>query len=40
MFTSKQRPYLDVTAAMGDQPRERSIALTPVSSDPFAEVEV
>ena len=35
-----QRPYLDVTAAMGEQPCERAIALTPVSVDPFAEVEV
>jgi Fe-S-cluster-containing dehydrogenase component len=35
-----QRPYLDVTAAMGEQPRQRAISLAPVSVDPFAEVEV
>src|SRR5215475_9995591 len=35
-----RQPYLDVTAAMGEQPRQRAIALTPVSADPFAEVEV
>jgi Fe-S-cluster-containing dehydrogenase component len=36
-----QRPYVDVTAAMSEQPRERAIALTPVSdTDPFAGVEV
>jgi len=34
------RPYVDVTAAMADQPRERAITLTPVSADPFADVEV
>jgi hypothetical protein len=35
------RPYLDVTAAMSDQPRERAIRLAPAESrDPFAEVEV
>jgi Fe-S-cluster-containing dehydrogenase component len=35
------RPYVDVTAAMSEQPRERAIALTPVDSrDPFAEVEL
>ena len=35
------RPYVDVTAAMSDQPRDRAIALTPVDSgDPFAEVEL
>ena len=35
-----RRPYLDVTAAMNEQPRERAIMLTPVNVDPFAEVEV
>ena len=35
------RPYVDVTAAMGEQPRERAIALTPVGAgDPFAGVGV
>jgi hypothetical protein len=35
------RPYVDVTAAMSEQPRERAIALTPAGGDgdPFAEVE-
>ena len=47
-----QRPYVDVTSAMNDQSRERTIQLTPVfaeasaggpaapADDPFAEVEV
>ena len=35
-----QRPYVDVTAAMSERPRERAITLTPVTADPFAEVEV
>jgi Fe-S-cluster-containing dehydrogenase component len=36
-----QQPYVDVTAAMNERPRERSIALTAVASqDPFAEVEL
>jgi len=35
-----QRPYLDVTAAMEDKPRERAIALTPAGGDPFADVKV
>jgi len=36
------RPYVDVTAAMTEEPRERAIALTPAgsSADPFADVEV
>ena len=34
------RPYLDVTAAMEDKPRERAIALTPAGGDPFADVKV
>jgi hypothetical protein len=38
------RPYLDVTAAMGEQPRPRTLTLTPVpagrDADPFAGVEV
>jgi Fe-S-cluster-containing dehydrogenase component len=34
------RPYVDVTAAMEDRPRERAIALTPLDADPFADVEV
>jgi Fe-S-cluster-containing dehydrogenase component len=34
------QPYVDVTAAMADKPRERAIALTPVDADPFAAVEV
>jgi len=34
------RPYVDVTAAMTERPRERAIALTPVAADPFAGVEV
>jgi hypothetical protein len=33
------QPYLDVTSAMSEHPRQRSIALTAVS-DPFAEVEL
>jgi hypothetical protein len=36
-----QRPYVDVTAAMSERPRERSITLTAAdASDPFANVEV
>jgi Fe-S-cluster-containing dehydrogenase component len=36
-----RRPYVDVTAAMADQPRERVIPLAAVGGgDPFAEVEV
>jgi len=36
-----RRPYVDVTAAMNEQPRERMIALTPAGdADPFAGVEV
>ena len=35
-----RRPYVDVTAAMGEQPRERTITLTPAGGDPFADVEV
>jgi Fe-S-cluster-containing dehydrogenase component len=36
-----QRPYIDVTAAMIEQPRERVIPLTDVGGgDPFAEIEV
>jgi hypothetical protein len=35
-----RRPYVDVTAAMADRPRERAIALTPADADPFAAVEV
>jgi hypothetical protein len=36
-----RRPYLDVTAAMDERPRERTIALTPVAADdPFADVQV
>jgi Fe-S-cluster-containing dehydrogenase component len=36
-----QQPYVDVTAAMSEQPQERSIPLTAVAShDPFAEVEL
>jgi hypothetical protein len=34
------RPYVDVTAAMDERPRERAITLTPVDVDPFAAVEV
>jgi len=36
------RPYVDVTAAMSEEPRERSIALTALggSADPFADVEL
>jgi Fe-S-cluster-containing dehydrogenase component len=34
------QPYVDVTAAMADQPRDRAIRLTSVASDPFAGVEV
>ena len=44
------RPYVDVTAAMDERPRERAMTLTPVSpvspvstvapEDPFAEVQV
>jgi hypothetical protein len=34
-------PYVDVTAAMDDRPRQRAIQLTPTDGqDPFAEVEV
>jgi hypothetical protein len=41
-------PYLDVTAAMDERPRSRSVSLkvvsapdgAPVETDPFAEVEV
>jgi hypothetical protein len=41
-------PYVDVTAAMDEQPRNRAVSLkvvtapdaAPVESDPFAEVEV
>jgi Fe-S-cluster-containing dehydrogenase component len=36
----RRRPYVDVTAAMTEQPRGRAISLTPVSADPFADVEV
>jgi Fe-S-cluster-containing dehydrogenase component len=36
--TVTTRPYVDVTAAMSDRPRERAIALT--AADPFADVEV
>jgi len=36
-----RRPYVDVTAAMADRPRERVIPLTAVGGgDPFADVEV
>jgi hypothetical protein len=36
-----RRPWVDVTAAMEDQPRERAIRLTEVgANDPFAEVKV
>jgi Fe-S-cluster-containing dehydrogenase component len=36
-----RRPYVDVTSAMGEQPRERAIALTPIAGgDPYAEAEV
>jgi len=38
--TVTSRPYVDVTAAMAEQPRQRAIRLEPVSADPFAEVEV
>jgi Fe-S-cluster-containing dehydrogenase component len=36
------RPYVDVTAAMTEEPRERAIALTPSggAADPFADVEL
>jgi Fe-S-cluster-containing dehydrogenase component len=35
------RPYVDVTAAMSDRPRQRAIGLTPVDVvDPFAQVEL
>ena len=35
------RPYVDVTAAMAEQPRERAIRLEPLpADDPFAGVEV
>src|SRR5262245_60116197 len=34
-------PYVDVTSAMDDRPRQRAIQLTPADSqDPFADVEV
>ena len=41
-------PYVDVTAAMDERPRNRAVSLkmvsapgaAPVESDPFAEVEV
>jgi Fe-S-cluster-containing dehydrogenase component len=37
----ERRPYVDVTEAMAERPRERAIALTPAGAgDPFAEVEV
>jgi hypothetical protein len=36
-----RRPYVDVTAAMEDRPRERAITLTATApADPFAEVTV
>jgi Fe-S-cluster-containing dehydrogenase component len=36
-----RRSYVDVTAAMEERPRQRTIALTPVADDdPFAEVQV
>ena len=35
-----ERPYVDVTAAMAEQPRERVIPLTAVGGDPFADIEV
>ena len=45
-----RRPYVDVTAAMSEQPRQRAIMLTPafveasagepMDADPFAEVEL
>jgi Fe-S-cluster-containing dehydrogenase component len=35
-----RQPYVDVTAAMADQPRPRAVTLTPVDADPFAAVEV
>jgi Fe-S-cluster-containing dehydrogenase component len=35
-----RQPYVDVTAAMVDQPRARAVTLTPVDADPFAAVEV
>ena len=45
-----RRPYVDVTAAMSEQPRQRAIMLTPAFADasagtpmdvdPFAEVEL
>jgi Fe-S-cluster-containing dehydrogenase component len=34
------RPYVDVTAAMADRPRERSIALTPIDADPFSGMDI
>ena len=35
------RPYVDVTAAMDERARERTIALAPVAAeDPFADVQV
>jgi Fe-S-cluster-containing dehydrogenase component len=34
------QPYVDVTAAMAERPRQRTVALTPAGADPFAEVEV
>jgi len=34
------RPYVDVTAAMVEAPRERMIPLAAVGGDPFADVEV
>ena len=35
------RAYVDVTAAMDERPRQRTIALTPIATDdPFADVQV
>jgi len=36
-----QQPYVDVTAAMDEQPRLRTIPLVPIApTDPFADVQV
>jgi len=37
---ASRRPWVDVTAAMEDRPRERAIRLTAVGDDPFADVRV
>jgi Fe-S-cluster-containing dehydrogenase component len=33
-------PHLDVTAAMGDEPRARAVSLKVIATDPFADVEI